>query len=79
MPPDEWNNVLKKEGKDRVQKDTEILYQVLKNFFNAGYCYGITLASTSFNTFRKYYLKKDIAFPKKFESMAEASYKGGIV
>jgi len=79
LPPDEWNNVLKKEGKDRVQKDTEILYQVLKNFFNAGYCYGITLASTSFNTFRKYYLKKDIAFPKKFESIAESSYKGGIV
>ncbi len=79
LPPKKWNLVLKEEGKDRVQKDTEILYKVLKNFYESKYSYGITLASTSFNTYRRDYLKSDISFPKKYELFAEASYKGGIV
>ncbi len=80
LSPTEWNKVLQIDGKERVQTDTDILYKALKEFESSPYFdLGITLASTSFNTFRKRYLKYPITFPTKLIDTAINVYHGGIV
>jgi len=75
----DWNKQLLVTGKSRVQKDTEILWHVLDKFSKMPFVHGITLASTSMNTFRRQYLKRTIYFPEEYISIALQSYHGGIV
>ena len=79
LPADEWNKQLQIDGEERVKTDTEILYVALKAFSEMPFNFGITLASTSLNTFRKNYLKKTIYFPDELMENALLSYRGGLV
>lgn len=78
LEPKEWNIEVKKEGKQRVQIDTEILYKAITTFRDMDFNLGITLASTSFNTFKKQYLKQQIRFPKELLDIALSAYNGGV-
>ena len=75
---DEWNKLLRIEGKQRVTIDTEILYIAINNFINMRYSYGLSLASTSFNEIKKR-LPVNIYYPKSFNNVALTLYRGGIV
>ena len=79
LEPKEWNKQLLIDGKERVMKDTEILYTVLESFFNMPFKFGITLASTSFNTYKMNFMPTKITFPISLSKFALESYKGGIV
>ena len=79
LEPKEWNKQLLIDGKERVMKDTEILYTVLESFFNMPFKFGITLASTSFNTYKINFIPTKISFPISLSKYALESYKGGIV
>ena len=79
-PINVWNDNLKNSGKRRVQKDTEILYLVLSKFINNNdFNIHISLAGTSFKTFKLNYLKDKIIFPKILSDYALEAYLGGIV
>ena len=76
----EWNKILNIDGEKRVKTDTEILYKAVKEFeLSPHFDIGITLASTSFNTFRKRYLKRNIYLPENLIDTALNVYHGGIV
>lgn len=80
LSAEEWNKILLIDGKERVQTDTEILYKSIKEFENSPHFdLGITLASTSFNTFRKRYLKRIITLPENLINTSLEIYHGGIV
>ena len=76
---EEWNLQLYKTGKIRVMTDTEILYKAMQSFINMGFNYGVSLASTSFNTFKKQYLKRIIYLDDEFINLSLDIYHGGIV
>ena len=76
---EEWNLQLFKTGKIRVLTDTEILYKAMQSFINMGFNYGVSLASTSFNTFKKQYLKRIIYLDDEFINLSLDIYHGGIV
>lgn len=80
LSAEEWNKQLLRTGKSRVQKDTEILYRVIEAFLKIKYFNpSLTIASTSFNTFKRDFLKYDITFPKKYLDIAISTYHGGTV
>jgi len=79
LPPEEWNKQLLITGKERVITDTHILYEYFQRFLNMGFVYGISIASTSFKTFRKQFLKGTIVMRKKDVYRAIRSYRGGRV
>jgi len=79
LSPEEWNEVLEVDGKERVITDTHILYEFFHKFLSMGFVYGISIASTSFNTFRKNFLKRKITMRLKDVNMAVRSYRGGRV
>ena len=79
LPYDKWNEQLYKTGKIRVMTDTEILYTVMQSFINMPFNFGVSLASTSFNTFKKQYLKRYIYLDDEFVNLSLGIYHGGIV
>lgn len=79
LPPEDWNIYLDEKGKELVIKDTVILYKLFDKFYNSkDFSISLSLAGTSFNTFRRDFLKTDIVFPKNLLPYAESSYHGGI-
>ena len=80
LEPEEWNNILKIDGQERVKKDCEILYVAMQSIRNfANFSFAITIASSSFNTFRTHHLNTIIEFPKSMIDIALESYHGGVV
>ena len=80
LEPEEWNNTLKIDGIERVKKDCEILYVAMQSLIkSSNFSFAMTIASSSFNTFRTYHLNNIIEFPKSMIDIALASYHGGIV
>lgn len=74
----DWNEKLKQNGEKRVKTDCEVLYKVIMQFINdKDFIHGISLASTSFKTFKGNYLKRVITFPKVLIEPALLSYRGG--
>ena len=85
LPPDKWNEFIKMEGIPGVQRDTEVLYNVLKQYFNFLRNYkipfGYSLPHSAFSFFRINYLDRDMYFPDNTdyqEKMLQA-YRGGFV
>lgn len=79
LMPENWNEYISENGRALCEEDVRILYIVLEKFFNMGFCYGITSAQTSFNTYRRDYLKGNITLPEKMVMPSILSYRGGIV
>ena len=79
LTPTKWNNKLKDGmGKERVKLDTEILYKYFMRFINNDkFVIGLSLASTSFKTYRKKYQKLVISHPLDKIDSSLASYRGG--
>ena len=79
LTPTKWNNKLKDGmGKERVKLDTEILYKYFMRFINnEKFVIGLSLASTSFKTYRKKYQKLVISHPLDKIDSSLASYRGG--
>ena len=67
LSPNKWNIKLKDGmGKERVKLDTEILYKYFMRFINNDkFVIGLSLASTSFKTYRKKYQKYSCFIPLK--------------
>ena len=78
--PDEWNKYLDSTGTDLIRNDTEILYRYFTSFASRqDICLGVSLASTSFNTFRKNFLKQVLTIPLEKIPDSLSSYRGGRV
>ena len=79
LPPEQWNKkLIAGMGHDRVQIDTEILYEYFVRFAGMkNLTLGLSMPGTAFATFRKSYLKRTISFPKSHIEAALASYRGG--
>ncbi|MEM0152369.1 MAG: DNA polymerase [Thermoplasmata archaeon] len=78
LEPDLWNKILRLSGKSRVQKDTELLYMVFENFLKMNFNYGISIASTSFNTFKNKFLNDKITYDLELNPIIDQLYRGGI-
>ena len=80
LPPEDWNKYIDIKGEELVKKDTKILYELFNKFYNSKeFSLNISIAGTSFNTYRRDFLKTEIIFPKNLLNYAEKSYHGGIV
>lgn len=78
LSPKEWNKQLKITGEKRVKRDTEILYKYFIKFIsNPDFVFGISIASTSFKTFKAKFLNRVITIPQDHLEPALLSYRGG--
>ena len=79
LNPSDWNNKLKDGmGQERAKNDTEILYKYFMRFLhNDKFVIGLSLASTSFKTYRKKYQKLVISHPIDLIDSSLSSYRGG--
>ena len=76
---DKWNEYIKKNGKELCQRDTEILYKVMNEFLSMSFAFGISIAQTSFLTFKKQFLKTQIVYEHNLDDIALKFYRGAIV
>ena len=75
-----WNKEVRTTGSKAVREDCRILYDFFNKFItNANITLGVSIASSSMNTFRKDFLKRIISFPKALVDDALSSYHGGKV
>jgi len=78
--PNIWNKYIKENGSELVKKGTEILYKFFENFINdKNLSLGITLASTSFNTFKRDFLHRKLKSNIRINKLSLKAYRGGIV
>lgn len=78
--PDDWNRYLDSVGFSLIRNDTEILYRYFTAFASRNdITLGVSLAATSFNTYRKYFLKNVLTIPVDKIPDALLSYRGGRV
>ena len=76
---EEWNKYLEQRAEILVKTDTLILYEVLSAFFKMPFNFGISIAQTSFNTWKAKYLKKEIIYSHGFDNMIDDLYRGALV
>lgn len=82
--PNEWNAYIAKNGYALVRRDTEILYEVMSNFFSLlrqySIPFGYSLASSAFALFRSKMLDRELIFPddEEYTKNVMEAYRGGF-
>lgn len=78
-PIEEWNEYIKENGKELCDKDVFILYELYKYMLKIpNFDWSISMASTSFNSYRHYYMPYSIDL-FRFNLIGNELYKGGRV